>query len=63
MRSTTNPIATTYVADVMHRKAVFVNPRHAITAAGNLMVLTKTESTCYRTGRSPFPASRNAEQG
>jgi CBS domain-containing protein len=44
MRSTTNAIATTYVADVMRRKAVFVNPRDAITAAGTLMVVTKLRS-------------------
>jgi CBS domain-containing protein len=43
-RSATNGVATTCVADVMRRKAVFVNPRDAITAAGNLMVVTKLRS-------------------
>lgn len=43
-RSATDAIATTYVADVMRRKAVFVNPHDAITAAGNLMVVTKLRS-------------------
>jgi CBS domain-containing protein len=37
-------IATTCVADVMCRKVVFVNPRDAITAAGNLMVVTRLRS-------------------
>jgi CBS domain-containing protein len=42
--SSSDFIVTTYVADVMRRKAVFVNPRDAITAAGNLMVVTKLRS-------------------
>jgi CBS domain-containing protein len=37
-------VATTYVAGVMRRKPVFVEPRDAITAAGNLMVKTKLRS-------------------
>jgi len=40
----TDAIATTYVAGVMRRKAVFVNPHDAITAAGNLMVVSKLRS-------------------
>ena len=42
--SPTNAIATAYVADVMHPKPVFVNPRETITTAGNLMVVTKLRS-------------------
>jgi CBS domain-containing protein len=42
--SATSAIATACVADVMRRKAVFVNPPDAITAAGNLMVVTKLRS-------------------
>ena len=37
-------VATTYVAGVMRRKPVFVEPRDAIAAAGNLMVKTKLRS-------------------
>ena len=37
-------IATTYVAGMMRRKPVFVEPRDAIAAAGNLMVETKLRS-------------------
>jgi len=37
-------VATTYVAGVMCRKPVFVEPRDAIAAAGNLMVKTKLRS-------------------
>jgi CBS domain-containing protein len=37
-------VATTYVAGVMRRKPVFVEPHDAITAAGNLMVKTKLRS-------------------
>jgi CBS domain-containing protein len=37
-------VATTYVAGVMRQKPVFVEPRDAITAAGNLMVKTKLRS-------------------
>jgi acetoin utilization protein AcuB len=40
----TDAIATTYVAGVMRRKPVFVNPHDAITAAGNLMVVSKLRS-------------------
>jgi CBS domain-containing protein len=43
-RSATDAIATTYTADVMRRKAVFVNPHDAITTAGNLVVVTKLRS-------------------
>jgi CBS domain-containing protein len=37
-------VATTYVAGVMRRKPVFVEPRDAIATAGNLMVKTKLRS-------------------
>src|SRR5688572_27089600 len=37
-------VATTYVAGVMRRKAVFVNPRDTAAAAGNLMVVTRLRS-------------------
>ena len=37
-------VATTYVAGVMRRKPVFVEPHDAITAAGNLMVKTRLRS-------------------
>jgi CBS domain-containing protein len=43
-RTATGGIATISVAEVMGRKAVFVEPRDALSAAGNLMVVTKLRS-------------------
>jgi CBS domain-containing protein len=43
-RSPTSAVATACVADVMCRKAVFVEPREAVTAAGDLMVVTNLRS-------------------
>jgi CBS domain-containing protein len=43
-RWATNVIGPACVADVMRRNAVFVNPRDDITAAANLMVVTKLRS-------------------
>ncbi len=40
----TDVSSTAQVADVMRRKAVFVEPLDAITAAGNLMVVTNLRS-------------------
>jgi CBS domain-containing protein len=42
--SAADAIATTYVADVMHRKPVFVESCDAITAAGNLMAVMRLRS-------------------
>jgi CBS domain-containing protein len=43
-RSPTSAVATACVADMMSRKAVFIEPRDAVTAAGNLMVVTNLRS-------------------
>ena len=43
-RPATDAVANTSVAEVMHRKAVFVEPREALSAAGNLMVVTRLRS-------------------
>jgi CBS domain-containing protein len=42
--SAAHAFVSTYVADVMCRKPIFVEPREALSAAGKLMVVTKLRS-------------------
>jgi CBS domain-containing protein len=43
-RPAIDAVASIPLAEVMHRKAIFVEPREALSAAGNLMVVSKLRS-------------------